>query len=80
MSLAVTTTEVVFTDRAPGLTFHVACALSISNGRRALELTTAVHFTSWIGRPYFFFVRTFHRLGLPWLTPLTVRGASSIRN
>ncbi len=78
--VATTTNEVVFTDRAPGLTFHVAYALSQSNGRQALELTTAVHFTSRIGRLYFFFVRPVHRLGLPWLTALTVGRASSIRS
>lgn len=77
--LARTDSEVVFTDQAPGLTFQVAYALSESVDILILEFTTAVHYTTWVGRVYFLFVRPVHRLGLPWLTAWTARRALRIR-
>lgn len=77
--LATSDSEVVYTDHAPGLTFHVAYALLESDGRRELEFTTAVHYSSRVGRIYFFFVRPVHRLSLPWLTRWTARRATSAR-
>jgi hypothetical protein len=74
---AMTSRGVVYTDRAPGLIFHVAYCLSGAPGSQVLEMTTVVHFTTWVGRFYFFFVRPIHRVGLPWLVRLTARRLAS---
>ena len=59
--------EVVYQDRAPGLVFDVSYQLVPDGERPALTMTTAVRYTSRVGRVYFALIRPIHRSGVPFM-------------
>lgn len=58
--------EVLYTDVAPGLRFHVSYTLKREAGAATVTMATSVHYTKPKGRIYFAFVRPFHRAFLPF--------------
>ena len=47
------------------LDFRASVLTRADGERRAIVLSTVVHYNGWLGRVYFFFVRPFHRLIIP---------------
>lgn len=62
-----TDTEVLYTDRSPGLTFYVLYRLDSASSPTTLTMATVVHYTSLRGRLYFTLVRPFHRALVPFM-------------
>ena len=62
-----TETEVVYTDRAPGLTFYVLYRLDSASSPTTLTMATIVHYASVKGRLYFTLVRPIHRALVPFM-------------
>lgn len=62
-----TDTEVLYTDRSPGLTFYVLYRLDSVASPTTLTMATVVHYTSLKGRLYFALVRPFHRALVPFM-------------
>ncbi len=65
--------ERVYRGRAPGLVFHFSILLDRTTEPTSITVSTVVHYTSWVGRIYFAFVRPVHRAGVPFMVSQMAR-------